>query len=706
MALVDPDCFEGLSTQEQLQQIFEAAREIAINGGGGGGPFQPLSAMLTALSTGDGSGLTSVPGSSLTGGFTASGMTMSTDRLLGRDTAGSGPVEEISLGTGFALSGGSLVTTFTQTGTGAVARTYDAKFKDWVSVKDFGAVGDDSTDDTAAIQLAYDTGKSVFWPEGTYKITASIKPKSHGQMSLGSGQRRTIIKQYTAAAHAFELVAIAPPIHGGEAYALHWQDMTVLGPGTFNTGTAAFSGSTGDGFHLSRPGSTTYFTDHISLENVECELFFNCVYVAGCAQTTLIHCQLGYADRAVKGEGSSMNTFTTVGLVTSNCATNNIYMGAGVGWNIGLRDMGITAAVGSCVGIETATGVIATIIGGNIENRSLSGVVIKCATNSTLNILGTYVNRGGGTDAAAIDVSGTVTMFGVSLNGYTTIFSGSGRMHWIGPGTYTTSGTNALVGLGTGQTTPTHQLTVVRSSGTQVRLGTTTTNDGGYLWSGGANQLFLLGGVEHTGAYTARSTSASIVGVAGGQIEISTNSGLTAGNNYTPTLRFYVSPAGKVMRRVVGTTDAGIGGTLPVDTTQTGNVGTGEDTLQSATVTGGLLANNGETYEFTCAGTIANNANAKRIRAKFGATTIFDSGALPTGAAIEWSLNCKVTRTGAATQKCISVLNTNNATAPAIVDYATAAETLSGNVTALVTGEAVDNNDIVKEMYIPSFKAQ
>ena len=43
---------------------------------------------------------------------------------------------------------------FLQAGTGAVTRTAQAKMRDTVSVKDFGAVGDGTTDDTAAIQAA------------------------------------------------------------------------------------------------------------------------------------------------------------------------------------------------------------------------------------------------------------------------------------------------------------------------------------------------------------------------------------------------------------------------------------------------------------------------------------------------------------------------------------------------------------------------
>ncbi len=63
-------------------------------------------------------------------------------------------------------------------GTGAVQTTVQTKLRESVSVKDFGAVGDGVTDDTAAINSAIESqqanGGAVYVPAGTYKITSTI----------------------------------------------------------------------------------------------------------------------------------------------------------------------------------------------------------------------------------------------------------------------------------------------------------------------------------------------------------------------------------------------------------------------------------------------------------------------------------------------------------------------------------------------------
>src|SRR3954468_14673432 len=57
-------------------------------------------------------------------------------------------------------------------GTGAVARPIAEKLSEIISVKDFGARGDDVTDDTAALQAgisaAQSAGRPLFIPAGRY----------------------------------------------------------------------------------------------------------------------------------------------------------------------------------------------------------------------------------------------------------------------------------------------------------------------------------------------------------------------------------------------------------------------------------------------------------------------------------------------------------------------------------------------------------
>lgn len=79
---------------------------------------------------------------------------------------------------------------YTPAGTGAVATTVQAKLRESVSVKDFGAVGDGTTDDTAAIQAAvtyaYTNNVQLDFPSGTFLTTSSIS-NFHNVVKTGNG---------------------------------------------------------------------------------------------------------------------------------------------------------------------------------------------------------------------------------------------------------------------------------------------------------------------------------------------------------------------------------------------------------------------------------------------------------------------------------------------------------------------------------------
>ena len=74
---------------------------------------------------------------------------------------------------------------YNQGGTGAIDRTAQVKLQESVSVKDFGAVGDGVTDDTAAFTAAVATGKVVLIPEASasYQVTGTFS--SNTFVSLG-----------------------------------------------------------------------------------------------------------------------------------------------------------------------------------------------------------------------------------------------------------------------------------------------------------------------------------------------------------------------------------------------------------------------------------------------------------------------------------------------------------------------------------------
>lgn len=86
------------------------------------------------------------------------------------------------------------------TGTGATARTVQSRLRDEFSVKDYGAVGDGTADDSADVQAAYDAlaatgGGTLFFPEGDYRIALQLT--SRDVHLRGAGMSATTLKPVT-----------------------------------------------------------------------------------------------------------------------------------------------------------------------------------------------------------------------------------------------------------------------------------------------------------------------------------------------------------------------------------------------------------------------------------------------------------------------------------------------------------------------------
>jgi hypothetical protein len=155
----------------------------------------------------------------------------------------------------------------------------------------------------------------------------------------------------------------------------------------------------------------------------------------------------------------------------------------------------------------------------------------------------------------------------------------------------------------------------------------------------------------------------------------------------------------------LGHVEARFTGTLFVSTTGAGNVGGGEDDLISWTMPANTLNTNGFGIEILAGGTIANNTNSKRLRMKFGATTLLDSGAAVVGNGAWWA-QAIVLRTGSTTQKASAKLVAQGTTIAQWNDlaaYAAPGESLTGTVIIKLTGEATADNDISQEWMLVRF---
>ena len=180
--------------------------------------------------------------------------------------------------------------------TGSVATDVEAKLAQYVSVKDFGAVGDGVTDDTAAIQAAIDAmepiGGEVYLPAGLYQTTSTIvldrKVTLRGQGKPFPVGTYNPTQQVTG--------AVIRKSHNGHG-------ITVTGPSAYSESAGIFCISiisqgnlypTGDGIRIDNVGSYVIeqcdvwscggngFSIGVSSGDVTGQVFLRNLYVNNC----------------------------------------------------------------------------------------------------------------------------------------------------------------------------------------------------------------------------------------------------------------------------------------------------------------------------------------------------------------------------------------------------------------------------------------
>lgn len=131
-----------------------------------------------------------------------------------------------------------------------------------VNVKDpaYGAVGDDVTDDTAAMQAALNVGGLIYVPAGTYKLTSALTLRSD-TIITGAGSNLSVLHQASTSMHC---------LSGSAVRRIGIRDLWLKGP----------SSGSGDGLHLVKGinanvpyisvqsvAVTNFGNDAISIEN-------------------------------------------------------------------------------------------------------------------------------------------------------------------------------------------------------------------------------------------------------------------------------------------------------------------------------------------------------------------------------------------------------------------------------------------------------
>lgn len=466
-----------------------------------------------------------------------------------------------------------------------------------VSVISFGAQGDGVTDDTVAIQKAATSvaarGGAVFFPAGTYIVSAAIKLASNTR-AMGVGPS-SILRPAVLAAWAGAPYVVFTGLHDGQIPAVDQNILIDSLQFTF----VDLQSVPGGGNHA------VYFTSANNITVRDCVFYYgnDAVAFRGCANTLILGCSafagtncaydhwsianqapsnarvIGcYAETANAGYqmvnfNASSGAGGPSGMVADGCVIANnefIYKGTTQGIPILLDPLGVGNTVKNVVVANNRIKGLCCIFGrGNCQNVSVANNVMdvvgltNCAIAfyqdsadmpSTISVTGNVI-------IGAATVAGNVSVIRVAANGflinantttggaYVTACSGTGSGGVIGSNNFAP---------GTGQAV----IAPTASSGTgEARM----LNGQAYAWFDAAGHLarmyiqtdnnLVLYGTDNTGA--PKLVFAQQQNAAGGVFTIA--SGLQAGSASVNSMQLLGNSSASPVRMLALGTDANVG---------------------------------------------------------------------------------------------------------------------------------------------------
>lgn len=300
-----------------------------------------------------------------------------------------------------AVLDGKQATTWTASGSGAVSRSVTGKLDETLSVKDYEAVGDGVTDDTAEIQAAIlaasgTYSRAVFFPAGDYKISSALDVARSGVQLIGESAETTRITQSSTGANGINIIAdIIPTEWGGQTREVRIKNLHIRGSGTAT--------STGRGINIDGTGGLIGQAIHVD----QCVIrgWQTGYYNRRSDQSSIINSVIAYCGTGVDAD-TTANSLVLLNTGIAQCAVECMVLGTANGSAIIGGDFGNSPRVARLL-----SGATITWTGGNFETVTGSGTeFIKLESGATLRHFGGRFLNGGAVTADCYNVAGTATL--------------------------------------------------------------------------------------------------------------------------------------------------------------------------------------------------------------------------------------------------------------------------------------------------------